>query len=143
MLVLGPFHSGGWECLEGTPPSRRYTPVKYTPWEGTPKEGNHLWKVNPLEGTPPGRYTILWKVHPCKITPSPGKVHPRKVHPQKLHPLVMTSSGGHRSGRYTSYRNAFLFHILIENSSLKLKIPMNSSCSATIKTAQKYLLHWQ
>ena len=36
---------------------------------------------------------------------------PKKVNPRKVHPLVLTFSGGHRSGRYASYWNAFLFKL--------------------------------
>ena len=41
--------------------------------------------VHPLEGTPPGRYS-----------------------PERYTLPVLSSSGGHRSGRYASYWNAFL-----------------------------------
>ena len=33
---------------------------------------------------------------------------PRKYTPRKVHCLVLTSSGGHQSGQYASYWNAFL-----------------------------------
>ena len=40
-----------------------------------------------------------------------GGLHPRGLHPWGRggpNPLVLTSSGGHYSGRYASYWNAFL-----------------------------------
>ena len=54
-------------------------------------------EVVDMPGTP------IRKVH------VPGNVHPLGRYTlQKVHPLVLTSSGGHRSKRYTSYWNAFL-----------------------------------
>ena len=37
------------------------------------------------------------------------------VYLRPLSPMVLTSSGGHQSGRYVSYWNAFLFEVIVRN----------------------------
>ena len=70
-----------------------------------------LQKVHTLEGRPSGRYAPL----------------------QKVHPLVLTSSGGHQSGRHASYWNAFLLHV---------KTNTIHNNSYLIQTCSKQQLAW-
>ena len=62
-------------------------------------EGRSPWKAEPLEGRPPGRQTPLPECTPPEGTP------PRR----QTSPPLLTSSGGHCSGRYASHWNFTFF----------------------------------
>ena len=64
----------------------------------------------------PGPMSLLWRVGLPGTRSLLGVGMPRHPFPfeatpaRKVHPRVLTSSGGHQSGRYASYWTAFLFH---------------------------------
>ena len=54
------------------------------------------------------------------LVPGPFQVggYARCVPPGKVHTLVLTSIGGNRSGRYSSYLNAYLLNVNNETNQL-------------------------
>ena len=61
--------------------------------------------VRPPRGRPPCRQTLP------EADPPPSKVDPHRQTALKVEPPVLTSSGGHFSGRHASYWNAFFPHL--------------------------------
>ena len=69
-----------------------------------------------------------------RADPPPPKADPpwwQTPHPWRKTPLVLTSSGGHCSGRYISYWNAFLYYKTLSepiwNCSKESKVELGSS----------------
>ena len=78
--------TGGWVCLVPGP----LWESGYA-WSRSIPRGGWVYLVHPSECTPTGRY----------------------IPPRRYTTLVLTYSGGHRSGRYASYWNTFLLVYVI------------------------------
>ena len=71
------------------PPGTRYTPSSLGQVHHHPKARYTPWQVHsPRPGTPPGRYTSWYQVHPSRYTPAAGTPTPRtRYTPWQVHPL--------------------------------------------------------
>ena len=107
---------------------RNLSPKPHT--NSLPEEGvvRYAWCQGPSGGWVcliPGP---SWEI--CLVTPPPNKegTLPGKVHPTpEDNPPVLTSSGGHRSRRYASYWNAFLYHINLTGTN-KIQMAVVTTC---------------